>query len=885
MTYKQQMKTNELITKVRIIRFVKKDRVPIVQTANAFSCHRNTIRNILDLFEAFSAKDKLRLLESSFTQEELFVLYGSLLNKSRKPNSHKRSATHDQEEDIRKLFKDDGLKVGSNRMFTILKRRYDGHEKEDTADVLSLTPWQLRGIYKRQELRPEKTRSSNGEVRRLYDYASLSCFEKLHYDVKYVSDQHALPEAIYKLFSQREIPKYEWNILDAKSRFRFLAYSYQRPTEFGLRFLLFAIQYLRASLVAYDQDMLIGFDNGMEFCGGSQRKEEVWNTILANAHAGIYSYTPHFDIRKNLIERSHLTDDEELYIPRGNYMGTKKAFMKEASDYLYYWNYQRPHSGIGMNNRTPFEVLKQSGLVGAEKLLTFPVFIIEDVLDALRKCTVPLEFETYAKSHPEMIQKSLTDQKLQRDIQNRFLLSTNAQNVLTYYPVRVQGNCIFQGGNKKHKICNSNKKGSIIILTTNYSEAFFMKKIPQHTIRLQDGSLCNVNKRIVRESKPLIAFFSEIPDPRSAQGRRHSLVLILLIVFIAFLRGSKDLKDAHLFAIHAHKMFRKHFQMIHGIPDPTTISRVFQELESEQMIKAFVSFLKALRIPLGSVVSFDGKTEKGVSGKDAVRHVLSFFSHDFHLALGQVGVSAKENEIPAFGRLLSQLSQSLPVSELLFLGDALHTQKDTITAILEKKADYLFVVKGNQKDLFEAIQMAFSETDMKNIYQAENKPSVAKDTYTYGDVGRKRSVTTTINSTHDLELITYLKEAHGFEGIQTVGILKRTGERISKDGTVTKVDETIGFISSKVVSAKEAAKHLRGHWCIENNLHWVKDVVFLEDKQTVRLGNAPQIMSFIRSMCISVFNICHVQSISDAIHNLEKSQDLHSRFLQMAAIV
>lgn len=434
MAYKQQIKTNELITKVRIIRSVKKDRVPIVQAADAFSCHRNTVRNILDLFEALSAEDKLRLLESSFTQEELLDLYGSLLNKSRKPNSHKRSATKGQEEAIGKLFKDDGLRVGSNRMFTILKRRYEGHEKEDEANVLGLTPWQLRGIYKRQELKSEKTRSSNGEVRQLYDYKSLSCFEKLHYDVKYVSDQHALPENIYKIFSSPDIPKYEWNILDAKSRFRLLAYSYQRPSEFGLRFLTFAIQYLRYSLVAYEQEMSIGFDNGQEFCGGSQRKEEEWNGILANINAEIYSYNPHFDIRKNLIERSHLTDDEELYIPRGKYMGTKEAFMKEARDYLYYWNYQRPHSGIGMNNRTPFEVLKQSGLVGAEKLLSFPVLILEDIIDALRQCTLPIEFETYAKAHPQLIQKSQTDQKIQRNIENRFLLSSNAQNVLTYYP-------------------------------------------------------------------------------------------------------------------------------------------------------------------------------------------------------------------------------------------------------------------------------------------------------------------------------------------------------------------------------------------------------------------------------------------------------------------
>jgi len=435
MAYKQQIKTNELITKVRIIRSVKKDRIPIVQAADAFSCHRNTVRNILCLFEALPEEDQIQLLTSSFTQDALLASYGSLLNQSRKPYGHKKAANKDQEEEIRKLFKEEGLKVGSNRMFTILKRRYDDHEQEDEANVLGLTPWQLRGIYKRQKLRPEKTRSSNGEVRRLYDYASLSCFEKLHYDVKYVLDQHALPENIYKLFSHRDIPKYEWNILEAKSRFRLLAYSYQRPSEFGLRFLLFAIQYLRSSLVAYEQEMSIGFDNGQEFCGGSKRKEEEWNAILSPVNAGIYSYNPHFDIRKNLIERSHLTDDEELYIPRGKYMGTKEAFMKEARDYLYYWNHQRPHSGIGMNNRTPFEMLKQSGLVGAEKLLTFPVFILEDVLEALRRCTRPIEFEAYAKAHPELIQKSQTDQKIQRDIENRFLLSSNAQNVLTYYPL------------------------------------------------------------------------------------------------------------------------------------------------------------------------------------------------------------------------------------------------------------------------------------------------------------------------------------------------------------------------------------------------------------------------------------------------------------------
>ena len=436
MAYKQQIKENELITKVRIIRSVKKDRIPIVQVANAFSCHRNTITNIIGIFEkTVGEKEQQYLLEAraSLSREELVAGYTALLNKSRKPRSHKKAATESQAQEIIKLFKDKKLRVGVKRMHGLLERRYLGHEASDTANVLNLSFAQLRGIYKRQALTTEISRSCTGEVRHLYDYQSLGCFEKLHYDVKYVLDQHALPEDIYKLLSRPEIPKYEWNIIDAKSRFRFLAYSYQRPSEFGLRFLLFVIQYLRSCLIAYAPSMDIGFDNGMEFCAGSKRKEEEWNQLLSCINAEIYSYEPRFDIRKNLIERSHLTDDEELFIPRGIYMGSKETFLKEVTGYQHYWNFERSHSGIGMNNHTPFEILKQSGVVGAEKLLRFPVLILDDVIDALRACTKPVEFEHFAKMHPDQIQKSITCQKTRRDIEDEFSLPFDAQNVLTYY--------------------------------------------------------------------------------------------------------------------------------------------------------------------------------------------------------------------------------------------------------------------------------------------------------------------------------------------------------------------------------------------------------------------------------------------------------------------
>jgi hypothetical protein len=436
MKYKEQIKEHELITKIRIIRYVLKEHMPLKQVAEAFSCHRNTIGNILSRFDEKITPENQALLVSqgaSQTVEELATRYAALIGSSRKPKSNKRSAGNDTESKIKELFTTKKLRVGAKRMYTQLKRRYGDSADITEQNLLKLSPGQLKGIYKRNAFTVQKVRSSNGERRSLYDYPSLACFEKLHYDVKHILDKHALPEEIYQLLAGREIPKYEWNIIDAKSRFRFIAYSYDISAEFGLYFLLFVVQYIRSVLHNLEQTMIIGFDNGSEFCAGSKRKEEEWNELLSSMNAGVYSYEPNFDIRKNLIERSHLTDDEELYIPRGIFMGTKQGFVKEVTGYQFYWNAQRSHSGIAMHDRTPFEVVKQSGLLGTEKLMSFPTLILDNVINQMKACTKSIVVDSYAKKHPEQFSKAVIDPKGRRDLELKFFLPTDAQNVLTYY--------------------------------------------------------------------------------------------------------------------------------------------------------------------------------------------------------------------------------------------------------------------------------------------------------------------------------------------------------------------------------------------------------------------------------------------------------------------
>src|SRR5271166_1153331 len=195
-----------------------------------------------------------------------------------------------------------------------------------------------------------------------------------------------------------------------------------------------------------------------------------------------------------------------------------------------------------------------------------------------------------------------------------------------------------------------------------------MKNDISHTVYLQDGNLCNFRKRIWRRAKPLLSCFSGISDPRKKRGIRHELSLILFILFGGITSGSTTLKDCHLWALHNRKFLKKYYLLIHGIPDPTTISYLLRKLNPAGVVNAYTLFLHILDIELGDIVSLDGKTMRAVTGEESIRHILSLFSHLTHTVRGQIGVTQKENEIPAFRRLLENLNGQ--VTGFLFLADA-----------------------------------------------------------------------------------------------------------------------------------------------------------------------------------------------------------------------
>ena len=438
MSYKQYKQENELITKLRIIRRVCTDAWTQRDVASSFACHRNTVSTLVRAFSRFiPITDQQTLLTESLSEDRIGTLMFPLRDTSTKPHSHPNTATTAQSDRVAHIFNDLRVKTGPKRLQTILKRKYHDsiHPVDRSLSTIGIT--KLRTICRNKQLKKEHARATNGSYRPLYDYTKLACFEYMHLDTKHILDKKALPPKVYEYFSThtKEIPRYEWNLIDAKSRFRCTAYSYEVNATFGLYFLTFAIGCIRTALNNWEIPITVGQDNGVEFCSGSPKKERDWNNILKPLNAAIYTYNPYWDIRKNLIERSHRTDDEEFLIPRGEFIHTEQEFMTEAKNYGTYWNTGRSHSGIGMHGRTPMEVMQQSGLLGANRLTHVPILILDQHINTLQECITPLLFASDIRAAEQKKHNGVLDMKTLYDLKTKYFFTEDAQNVLTYYPI------------------------------------------------------------------------------------------------------------------------------------------------------------------------------------------------------------------------------------------------------------------------------------------------------------------------------------------------------------------------------------------------------------------------------------------------------------------
>lgn len=258
--------------------------------------------------------------------------------------------------------------------------------------------------------------------------------------------------------------------------------------------------------------------------------------------------------------------------------------------------------------------------------------------------------------------------------------------------------------------------------------------------------------------------------------------------------------------------------------------------EFKKILKHWFSLLpEELRAQL---LVLDGKRIKGASTSATLTHVVELFASESQITLYQERVPDKKNELAALAPIL----ESVDVEGALLSMDAMFTQKANAALIVEKKADYLMGLKGNQGNLLDEIQYYFEDAAKANFEGVEH------DCYYYEGSGHGREEKRTIHVVCDLE--EWLPQIEEWKGLKTA--IEVTSERTIKGKIETC---TQYYICSRIGSAMQFGSWIRGQWSIENNLHWVADVVFCEDDATNKAGHSAENLTLVRRLVMNMVNL------------------------------
>ena len=331
--------------------------------------------------------------------------------------------------------------------------------------------------------------------------------------------------------------------------------------------------------------------------------------------------------------------------------------------------------------------------------------------------------------------------------------------------------------------------------------------------------------------------FQDLPDPRIERGRKHPLIHIVFMAVCGVLSGANSFAAIHEFAIDRRTWFARYLDLTNGIPSEDTFGRVLARLDPAAFEKCLLSWIRAVQeVTEGRLVALDGKTVRGSADHETGRaaiHMVSAWATENQLSLGPVVVDEKSNEITAIPELLGVLE----ISGALVTVDAMGCQKEIAARIREKKADYVLAVKPNQPTLYEQVEGAISEAleqDAEDIdeHQTVDKGHGRKETRTYAIFPVPESV--------DPENL--------WRDLSAVGMA--ISERVDSKGRHSM--ETRYYILSRLVTAREFATAVRGHWGIENNLHWQLDVSFREDECRASRDHGPANLSVIRRFVLGL---------------------------------
>jgi predicted transposase YbfD/YdcC len=333
--------------------------------------------------------------------------------------------------------------------------------------------------------------------------------------------------------------------------------------------------------------------------------------------------------------------------------------------------------------------------------------------------------------------------------------------------------------------------------------------------------------------------FADLKDPRMDRTRRHDLLDIVVIAVCAVIAGAEGWVDIANYGRAKHDWLKNFLGLPGGIPSHDTFRRVFCMLDPYAFQECFQSWIDALSASLGlKRIAIDGKTlrrsfDRG-TGKAAL-HLVSAWATEQHLVLGQVAVDTKSNEITAIPKLL----ELLDVSGAIVTIDAMGCQKDIAGKIRQGGGDYVLTVKDNQPHLLEDVQLCFEqafESNFAGLNHSEHEE-------VYEGHGRVE--------THRVYTILHpegIRDVALWHDLKAITLIISERQETGKEDTV----ELRYYIGSKAAKAKAYASYVRGHWGIENGLHWILDVSFDEDRCRMYTDHSAKNMALLRRLALSL---------------------------------
>ena len=361
----------------------------------------------------------------------------------------------------------------------------------------------------------------------------------------------------------------------------------------------------------------------------------------------------------------------------------------------------------------------------------------------------------------------------------------------------------------------------------------------------------------------LLERFATLEDPRQTAKVLYPLPEILLLLLSATLAGADDCVEIELWGEEQLAFLRRLLPYRHGIPSHDTLTGVLAALDPALFKACFVSWVEGLREAEPDLIAIDGKTSRRSHARSRGReplHLVSAWAARQRLVLGQEAVSGKSNEITAIPLLLERLA----LKGALVTIDAIGTQVEIARTILTRGGDYLLALKANRPATFKDVEAFFADPPPDSIETC---------TTTDGDHGRIEVRRHAV--CHDVAWLFSDRRYPGevvFPGLAMIGMVESETLREGKTSR-----ERRYYLCSARLDVATFARAVRGHWGIENRLHWVLDVVFKDDLSRLRTGHAPENMAFVRHMAT---NLLHRAKPTTSLKNRRKREGWNTSYLE-----